>query len=168
MSDALNKAALYATVLAVVVGASFYGGTIHEKNRALAVANKIVVKQVEKVAVKEAAVNKQIEKVGNETETKVADLSGKLAIANAELGRLRVEWPTCGTNANAAPAASARNAASEGTGATIRPGTREIDLDGVAAKVNQLGYDLDASYIRIDELQDLVRVYSDPKTCKVD
>ena len=163
-STTANRIIMYVSGAALLSMLAFAMGVRHERASNEAEKNETIVAEIPKVAKKEAETNKAIEGVGNETESKVADLTGRLNAANAELGRLRVKR-TC-TNSNAAPATVARNAASEASQPTIGPGPSEINLDGVAAKIIGLGGDLDASYIRIDELQGLVRVYQ--KACKVD
>lgn len=160
----VNKFALYVSGAALLGMFSFAAGMRHEHNLNEATKNKVIVAEIPKVAAKEAATNKAIEGVGNETESKVAVLAGKLDAANAELGRMRIKR-TC-TNANPAPAASARDAASNPTEPADRLGAGEINLDEVAGEVIQLGNDYDAANIRIDELRGLVRVYE--KACKVD
>jgi len=163
-SNTANRIIMYVSGAALLSMMAFAMGVRHERAVNEAKVNKTIVKEIPKVAAKEAATNKAIEGVGNETESKVAALTGRLDAANAELGRLRVKR-SC-TNANPAPAASARDAASNATEPTNGPTAGEVNLDGVAGKIIELGGDLDAANIRIDELRGLVVVYQ--KACKVD
>jgi hypothetical protein len=149
---------------ALIVISSYFAGVHHERQANKAKINKSIVNEIPKVAAKEAATNKAIEKVGNETESKVEDLANRNRILVNELGRLRVR--TCPANAAATATASTRNAASNATKPAYGPGTGEVNLDGVAGKIIELGSDLDAANIRVDELRGLVIVYS--KACKVD
>ncbi len=154
-------------IVALAMGASvasYFAGVHHERKANEAKVNKAIVAEIPKVAAKEAATNKAIEGVGNETESNVTALAGRLAAANIELGRLRIKR-AC-TDSNAPAATNPRNAASDPTGPVYGPGTGEINLDEVAGEVIQLGNDYDAANIRINELRALVRVYE--KACKVD
>lgn len=163
-SNTANRIIMYVSGAALLCMLSFAAGVRHERGINKAKVNQTIVNEIPKVAKKEAETNKAIERVGNETESKVAVLAGRLDAANAELGRLRVKR-AC-TNSNTAAPAIARNAASDPTEPAYGPGTGEINLDGVASEVVKLGNDFDAANIRIDELRALVVVYR--KACKVE
>ncbi len=163
-SNTANRIILYVSGAALLSMMAFAMGVRHERAINKAKVNETIVAEIPKVAKKEAETNRSIQGVGNETESKVAALAGRLDAANAELGRLRVKR-AC-TNPNAAPAAIARNAASNATEPAYGPTAGEINLDDVAGEVIELGNDLDAANIRIDELRALVVVYE--KACKVD
>lgn len=163
-SNTANRIIMYVSGAALLSMVAFAMGVKHERDINKAKVNATIVAEIPKVAKKEAETNKAIQGVGNETESKVVALADRLNAANAELGRLRVKR-AC-TNPNAAPAPIARDAGSEASEPANGPTAGEINLDRTARSVIELGNDLDASYIRIDELRGLVRVYE--KACKVE
>jgi hypothetical protein len=152
--------------LAVIVGIglSFFSGTQYGKRQAKVKANEAIVAYIPKVQAKQAETSTKIESISNETEKENAELSKRLIAANIELGRLRVK-PRCNVPTSTT-SASTRNATGETANGINGLGTLEVNLDSVANEIIQLGGDLDASYIRIDELRGLVQVYE--KACKVE
>lgn len=156
--------ALIVGFIASIVSAYFYG--VNSANAANeAKANKAIVAYMPKVQAKEAEASKQIQGVGNETETKLAALQTRFNTASAELSRLRVKRPACNVP-EGGTGPGARDAASATAERTDRLGAGEVNLDDVASEVIQLGKDYDAANIRIGELVSLVHVYE--KACKVE
>lgn len=156
-----------AWVLALVVGAAaalggyFYGQ--HTQAAAdTAKENAALISALNRARTAEAKLSTEINWVSNDYETKIAALKGRVDSANVELGRLRVK-PRCSLPTSA-PAAGEPNAAAESGTNGIAAG--EINLDGTARKIIELGGDFDAANIRIVELQSLVNKYAN--ACKID
>lgn len=147
-------------VLALCAGSYLWGysnGGGYERAK----QNKAVVERVVKVQAKQAETSTEIKQAGETYETQYFNLMRDHERAMSELGRLRVKRPSC--MPATATSASARNAASEES--AVRPGAGEVNLDGIAGQVIELGKDLDDSNLRIEELKALVVAYQ--KACTV-
>jgi hypothetical protein len=135
-------------------GGYFVGGDAKEDKQALEVAkgeNKKLRQAIEHYA--EWAEN--INETSNEYQAKLKKLHADYAASSGELDRLRIKPRNC-------PAiVTASTGKPDGTAeaGTDRNGTGEINLDGVAQQIKQLGIDFDAANIHITELQTLVNQY---------
>jgi hypothetical protein len=160
LTDPLAWALALVVGLAAALGGYFYGQ--HAQAAAdTAETNAALVQAFNRARTAEAKLSTEINGVSNEYETKIAALKSRVDSANVELGRLRVK-PRCSLP-TIAPAASEPNATAES--GTNGPTAGEIDLDGVAKQVIELGSDFDAANIRIIELQYLVNKYAN--ACKI-
>ena len=156
-----------AWVFALLVGTSTaFGGYFYGQHAQAAAdaakENAALVSALNRARTAEARLSTEINGVSNDYETKIDALKSRVDSANVELGRLRIKsrcsLPTI------TPAASEPNAAAES--GTNGVATGEIDLDGTARKIIELGADYDAANIRITELQSLVNKYAN--ACKID
>ncbi|MCE5333771.1 MAG: hypothetical protein LLG06_04195, partial [Desulfobacteraceae bacterium] len=95
----------------------------------------------------------EVEGVANEYETKLRTLSDRAALAERDLGRLRVKIRSCADMPKSATS-SGKPDATANTG-TDRHGSGEINLDDAAREIVRLGSDLDAANLKIIELQEL-------------
>lgn len=146
---------------AAALGGYFYGQHTQAAADA-AKANAALVSALNRARTAEAKLSTEINGVSNDYETKITALKSRVDSANVELGRLRVK-PRCSLP-TIAPAASEPNAAAES--GTNGIATGEINLDGTARQIIELGGDFDAANIRIVELQSLVNKYAN--ACKID
>lgn len=154
---------LFAAIVGIAgaTGGYFYGqhteATANEAKQ-----SKALTEALQRARTAEAKIATEVQGVSNDYEVKISNLNRTVAAANVELGRLRVK-PRCSMPTSAASPGES-NAAAEGQ--TNGDRTGEINLDGIAGKIIELGGDLDAANIRITSLQDLVSKYE--KACKVD
>ena len=154
---------LFAAIVGIAgaTGGFFYG----QHTEAIAnesKQNKALAEALQRARTAEAKIATEIQGVSNDYEIKISNLNGRIAAANVELGRLRVK-PRC-SMPTITPAPGESNAAAES--GTNGDRTGEINLDGTARKIIELGGDLDAANIRIIELQSLASKYQ--KACKVE
>lgn len=104
-----------------------------------------------------------IEQNANESQNNVATTfedemqALRIRADSLDLDRLRVTPRTCASLPAVSPTASGLNGT--GTGAAYGVGTGEVNLDGVARQVKQLGVDLDAARTKVKGLQSLVKTY---------
>lgn len=159
MNFTIERIAMSILGALLVFGTVYYAGYSKGKHS----LDKVVAKQEIKV-VKAEAVNKvENKQAGENYEAKFKELEAKFRQLGFDYGRLRVptrcSMPKTGTN----PATSI--GASATAGSTDGSGTSEINLDGVAAKVIELGADLDKSNTKIEYLQHLL--VSTQKACTI-
>lgn len=159
--------ALLAWALALVVGlAAALGGYFYGQHTQAAAdaakQNAALVSALNRARTAEAKLSTEINGVSNDYETKIAALKSRVDSANVELGRLRVK-PRCSLPTTT-PAPSEPNATAKGEANGATAG--EINLDGTARKIIELGGDYDAATISIVELQSLVNKYAN--ACKID
>lgn len=160
LTDPLAWALALVVGLAAALGGYFYGQ--HTQAAAdTAKENAALVFALNRARTAEAKLSTEINGVSNDYETKIATLKSRIDSANVELGRLRVK-PRCSLP-TIAPAASEPNAAAESGTNGVTAG--EINLDGTARQIIELGGDYDAANIRIVELQSLVNKYAN--ACKI-
>lgn len=153
---------LFAAIVGIAgaTGGFFYGRHTEAKANE-AKQNKALAEALQRARSAEAKLATEVQGVSNEYETKLSALNDRIGAANVELGRLRVK-PRCSMPTNAASPGES-NAAAESAANGDRTG--EINLDGTARKIIELGGDLDAANIQIIELQALVSKYEN--ACKV-
>lgn len=157
----LNPRLLIAlAVAAAVAGSGIAGyakGRSSERMKNELERNRVVIEAQAKAAEVEHAKNIEIQGISNDYEQKLLALSDRAALAERDLGRLRVR--SCRDRLPTAAPASGKPHATATDGA-VGPGSGEIDLDRAAGEIIRLGRDLDAANLRILELQALVRSYS--------
>lgn len=160
LTDPLAWALALVVGLAAALGGYFYGQ--HTQAAAdTAKENAAFVSALNRARTAEAKLSTEINGVSNDYETKITALKSRVDSANVELGRLRVK-PRCSLP-TIAPAPGEPNATAESGTNGIAAG--EINLDGTARKIIELGGDYDAANIRIVELQSLVNKYAN--ACKI-
>lgn len=161
LTDPLAWALALVVGLAAALGGYFYGQHTQAATDT-AKENAALVQALNRARTAEAKLSTEINGVSNDYETKIAELKGRVDSANVELGRLRVK-PRCSLPTSAAAASEPNATAESGTNGVT---AGEINLDGTARKIIELGGDFDAANIRIVELQSLVNKYAN--ACKID
>lgn len=159
MNFAIERIAMSVLGALLVFGTVYYAGYSKGKHS----LDKVIEKQVIANVIKQADNKVEVKQAGENYEAKFKELETKFRQLGYDFGRLRVptrySLPKTGTN----PATSI--GASATAGSTNGPGTGEINLDGIAAKVIELGADLDKSNTKNKYLQDLL--ISNQKACTV-
>lgn len=150
-------------VLLAATGGAYWKGrsdmAVHYETRLRAAENEALkaAREIEHTKTAEA------QKVSENYEAKLKAVNDRYSAADRELGRLRVKVRACADMpAASAPAGKPDATARDGA---VGAGPGEINLDGTARRIIELGRDLDACTAQVIGLQDVVReVYAVPAT----
>lgn len=162
MNFNIEKIAMSLLGCFLILASVFYAGYSKGKSTQKEQQNAAIVKQVGKVAEKETVTHVAVQTKGEDYEAKFKELEAKFVKLGYDFGRLRVKRP-----GGSLPEAGTAASKGDGTFAekpVDRPGTSEINLDGIAAKVIGLGFELDQSNAKVAYLQGLLVTYHDACT----
>ncbi len=143
------------SVAAVALTAGLLTGTYYTARYKNYQLDSQRIAAMERAVKKEIEASKNIQKVSNDYDQQIVQLSAVIADTTDELGRLRVK------RCPAVPKAATTLAAADATasGSADRDREIEIDLDRSAAEIIRLGGDLDRANEQIRGLQAVVKGY---------
>lgn len=139
------------------IGVYFKGKSIERAKWELAAA-KIQADAEQKVREIEQLQSSEIQKASGDYEQKIQKLH---TTYNSALDGVRLRLKKCSDNH--LPATSGAAGGSHAAAANSRDGAGEINLDGTAKRLLELGRDLDACSAQVTGLQELVTSYTNQK-----
>lgn len=157
----LDPQIILALLLSILL--SFFSGCMYGKHSANvaneAAKNVQVIDVMNGVRTIEQQSNESQNNVAKTFEEELAALSVRANSSEFQLDRLRFTPRPCDALPTTSPGTGKLNAAPGSV--AIRPATGEVNLDGTAKQVKQLGLDLDEANAKIIGLQKLVNLYQE-------
>lgn len=149
----------YAVLAIVALSFGFYQGCNYSNDKWQAKLQEAENKQLIEVRKIESERLKEVQEVSSAYEVKTLQLKEKLIAVQHDFSRLRVPTRKACLPTIASPA-SPTNAADTIARTDNGLEQSEVNLDGIAAQVIELGNDLDKCYIKLGELQNYVKLIS--------